>query len=309
MKVVVTGGTGTIGINLIQYLLKKNVEVTAIVRNRGKIASIFSNSQNLTIIECDLENIENLELPKKQYDVFYHMAWAGTRGNKRDDVELQFQNINYTICALKLANKIGCKTFIGTGSQAEYGEVEEKLSSNTPANPQTAYGIAKLCAGQISRIMANQIGMNHIWTRILSCYGPYDNEDTMIMQTISEMLKYHHSPEYTKAEQLWDYIYVEDVAKALYLVGKNGKNNSIYCIGSGEELPLHVYIEKIRDNINPDIKLKLGVKEYAKNQVMKLCADISNLKDDTGFEPEIKFDEGIKKTIKWYKEKMSDEEN
>ena len=172
------------------------------------------------------------------------MAWAGTRGNKRDDVELQFQNINYTICALKLANKIGCKTFIGTGSQAEYGEVEEKLSSNTPANPQTAYGIAKLCAGQISRIMANQIGMNHIWTRILSCYGPYDNEDTMIMQTISEMLKYHHSPEYTKAEQLWDYIYVEDVAKALYLVGKNGKNNSIYCIGSGEN---YEFLKKINE--------------------------------------------------------------
>ena len=236
------------------------------------------------------------------------MAWAGTRGKDRDNVELQTKNIDYTVQALKLAEKLGCKKFIGTGSQAEYGRVEGKVSPNTQANPETAYGIAKLAAGRLSNVMANQIGIEHIWTRILSVYGPYDNENTMIMSSIREMLENKKSPEYTKAEQLWDYIYIDDVAKALYLIGEKGKNNSIYCIGSGKQEPLYSYIKEIKNQINKNIQLKLGAKEYGQNQVMNLCADITNLTEDTGFTPEINFEEGISKTIKWYKEKNKKED-
>ena len=124
----------------------------------------------------------------------------------------------------------------------------------------------------------------------------------MIMSSIKTMIENAISPEYTKGEQMWDYIYSKDVAKAFYLMGENGKNNSIYCIASGKSKPLYTYIEDIKNNINNNINLKLGSIPYSTKQVMSLYADISNLNKDTGFNPEYEFKDGIKETIKWYKE-------
>ena len=301
LKAIITGASGTIGISLTKYLLENGNEVLAVVRNKNELNKLFGNYKNFKIIECNLENVEKMEVNNLNYDVLYHLAWDGTRGEKRNNMQIQLRNINYTIKALGFAKKAGCKKFIGAGSQAEYGRVSGIISSNTPVKPETAYGIAKLRAGQISKVLANNIGIEHIWTRILSVYGPYDNEKTMIMSSIKEMLN-NEVPQYTKAEQLWDYIYTEDVAKALFLIGKRGKNNSIYCIGSGEARPLYEYINIIKNEINPNLEIKFGSIPYSKKQVMHLCADISNLTKDTGFKPEVPFEEGIKRTIKWYKE-------
>ena len=124
----------------------------------------------------------------------------------------------------------------------------------------------------------------------------------MINVSIGKMLKLE-SPEYTKAEQVWDYLYAEDMARALYLVCEKGINNSIYCVGNGKEKVLIEYIEEIRNQINSNLKLKIGYKDYSENQVMNLSVDISDLTKDTGFVPDVEFEEGIRRTIKWYKEK------
>ncbi len=307
-KVVITGATGMIGLNLINYLLKKDIEVLAIIRKNSSRKEFLIQNDNLKIIECNLEELKNIKIEEK-YNIFIHLAWDGTFGDSRNNVQAQLKNIEYTLDAVRLAKKLGCTKFIGAGSQAEYGRVEGILKPNTPANPENGYGMAKLCAGQLSRVLANQLGIEHIWTRILSVYGPFDNDNTMVMSSIIEMLKNNSSPDYTKAEQMWDYIYAEDVAKALYLIEEKGKNNAIYCIGSGTQRPLYQYIQEIKDNIDKNIKLNIGAKEYSENQVMNLCADISNLTRDTGFIPETNFKEGIIKTINYYKEKLNEEKN
>ena len=293
-KVVITGATGVIGRNLIEYLLKLDIEILAIVRKNSKRRLDIPINEKLKILECDLDKLYSLEI-KEKFDIFYHLAWDGTFGEERNDVDKQYKNVKYTLDAVKLSKKLGCEKFIGVGSQAEYGRVEGKISPKTPTNPENAYGIAKLSAGNLSRILANQLEIEHIWTRVLSVYGPYDRKETMIMSSIVSMLD-GNSPEYTKAEQKWDYLYSEDIARALYLIAEKGKNNSIYC------RPLREYIEEIKNQINPNLELKIGAKEYSPNQVMNLCADISDLTKDTGFVPEISFEEGIRRTIKWYKE-------
>ncbi len=298
---IITGASGMIGMSLIDYLLDKDINVLAIVRKREYPDNYFPKNDKLEIIECDLKDYKDLNIDKK-YDVFYHFAWDGTYGESRNKVFEQTQNIKYTLDALELANRCGCKTFIGSGSQAEYGRVEGILSPDTNTNPENGYGIAKLCAGQMSRILANEYGIKHIWTRILSVYGPYDKEHTMVMSSIKSMVDNNESLEYTKGEQIWDYIYSKDVAKAFYLLGNKGINNQIYLISSGITKHLYEYIEIMKDNINKDIELKLGYKEYPDKQVMNLQADISNLVKDTGFKPDYSFEEGIKETIKWYKE-------
>jgi len=306
-KAIITGGTGMIGHALTEYLLHQNVEVTILVREHSKRINSLPKEENVQIIVCDLSQMANLQLAAQDYDTFFHLGWAGTFGDARNDMFLQNKNVEYTLEAVKLAHRLGCKTFIGAGSQAEYGRVDgQKLTPQTPALPENGYGIAKLCAGQMSRIMAHNYGMKHIWVRILSVYGCYDGEQTMIMSSIIKMLK-GESPEYTPAGQIWDYLYCEDAAKALYLAAKKGQDGAIYCLGSGNTKTLREYIEIMRDCINPKIELRFGARPYAGKQVMYLCADISSLQQDTGFEPEYTFREGIRKTIAWYRGRANEE--
>lgn len=144
-RVVVTGATGMIGVTLINYLLNKDIEVLAIVRENSKRKVNLPIDNNLKIIECNLNNLCNVEV-KENYDTFFHLAWDGTIGNSRNDLYKQNLNIKYTLDAVNLANKLGCTTFVGAGSQAEYGRVDGVISHNTHTNPENGYGIAKLAA-------------------------------------------------------------------------------------------------------------------------------------------------------------------
>ena len=190
--------------------------------------------------------------------------------------------------------------FVGAGSQAEYGRVEGVLSASTPVFPENGYGIAKLCAGQMSRILCEQKQIEHIWTRILSIYGPYDGENTMIMSSIGKLLR-GEKPALTKGEQQWDYLYSKDAGYAMYLLGEKGVSGKVYCIGSGKTRCLAEYVKVLRDSISTELPLGFGEIAYAPKQVMHLCADISDLTNDTGFIPQYSFEEGIKETIEWYK--------
>lgn len=308
-RVILTGATGVIGTALVQELLRHEIQVTAICRPQSARIPYLPEHPNLQIVECDLEHLT--ELPDRltgTYDVFYHFGWDGTFGNTRNNMSGQLANIRYTLDAVEIAAAFGCRKFIGAGSQAEYGRVEGKLSAAVPAFPENGYGIAKLCAGQMSRILCEQKGMEHIWTRILSVYGAHDGENTMIMSTICALLD-GKIPVLTKGEQQWDYLYAADAARAMYLLGEKGKSGKIYCIGSGTARRLSEYMECLRDAVDPELALGIGQKPYAENQVMYLCADISELTEDTGFVPEYTFERGIRETIEWCKEKRKHEES
>lgn len=304
-RVILTGGTGMLGIALMEFLIQKEIEVLVIVRPGSKRRNAIPDSPWIQVAECDLNELRSLEGKLTgTYDAFFHFAWDGTYGEARNDMYLQNRNVRATLDAVYLAKAVGCQTFLGAGSQAEYGRVDGvKLSPDTPVHPETGYGIGKLCAGQMSRILCQQLGMKHIWVRILSTYGPHDGLHTMVMSGIIKMLN-RERPQYTKGEQMWDYLYCGDAARAFYLAAEQGVDGSVYCIGSGQVRPLAEYIRVIRDTIDPAIELGMGEIPYYDKQVMYLCADIENLKRDTGFEPQVSFEEGIRRTISWYKEEM-----
>ena len=302
---VITGATGMIGIALIDYLLSQGACVTALIRKGSKRAVRLSDRKGLKKIELDLTELSKEEvllssggLEQKQ-DVFFHLGWEGTFGDSRNDMDLQNNNIRYTLDAVRLAARLGCQVFVGAGSQAEYGRTEQKLTSTTPAFPENGYGIAKLAAGQMSRILCQSLGMRHEWVRILSIYGAFDLERTMIMSAIRKFAA-KETAGFSKAEQLWDYLYVKDAARALYLIAERGRDGAVYPIGSGTARPLKEYIFTIWDKMDREGEIALGAVPYAKNQVMYLCADISELTEDTGFVPKYTFEEGIEETIQWY---------
>ena len=127
--------------------------------------------------------------------------------------------------------------------------------------------MAKLCAGQMTRIQCEKLGIRHIWTRILSVYGPYDGSATMVMSTIGKLL-IGEKPSCTKGEQMWDYLYSKDAGKAFYLLGEKGINGKVYCIGGGEARPLKDYIEDIRNAVNPEAEIGFGEVAYGPGYVL-----------------------------------------
>ena len=298
-RVIITGATGAIGIALIIELLEKNNEVLVIARPNSNRLDRLPLHENLHVLLCPLDALDTVTKEEIGcFDICYHLAWVGTIGPQRDDMSLQLKNVQYTLDAVYMAHRLNCKVFVGAGSQAEYGPVEGNLTSKTPANPEMGYGIAKLCAGQMSRLECKKLGIRHEWTRILSIYGPYDGEATMIISGIRQML-HGKKPVFSKGEQQWDYLYSEDAAYALYLIALKGRDGAIYPLGSGGARPLHEYINIMRASIGKEAEVEIGGLPYRKRQVMYLCADIRELTEDTGFLPRISFEEGIRKTIDW----------
>ncbi len=305
MRVVITGPTGAIGHALTEQCIRSGDEVLAIVRKGSPRIRTIPQDSKVTVLELGLdeydEYVRSAHAPEIPYDVFYHFAWEGTTGSSRNDTDLQSRNIEHALSAVRLSAFLGCKTFIGAGSQAEYGRVEGSLKPDTPAFPENGYGIAKLCAGQLTRILCGQLGLKHIWTRVLSVYGPYDGEGSMIISSLRKMINGEES-RFTKGEQEWDYLYSEDAARAMHLLAQKGIGNKVYVIGSGKTRKLMDYISVMEQKASPSVHPVLGVVPYADKQVMHLCADISELTEDTGFMPAVDFEEGIEKTIRYVRD-------
>lgn len=296
-RAIITGATGAVGTALVKELISHNVEVLVFCREESKRNEQIPEHKLVTKRYCSLSELATVQNDTgKDYDCFYHFAWEGTIGTARNDMYLQNQNVKYALDAVAAAKRFGCHTFIGAGSQAEYGRVEGMLKPDTPTFPEMGYGIGKLCAGQMTREYAHQLGMSHIWTRILSVYGPNDGVQSMVMSTINK-LKNGEIPQFTKGEQMWDYLYSGDAAEAFRLLGERGADGKIYVLGSGTARPLAEYIKDIRNVVNPNAEINLGAIPYSERQVMHLQADTMSLKQDLEWKSTTPFRDGIRRII------------
>ncbi len=297
---IVTGCTGAIGVALCRLLGSRGIGVCALVRPGSCRNERLKGVPGVEIIECDVSQLRRLtgSTDDLRADAFFHLAWSNTTGAGRNDMDAQVGNIRHTLDAVHAAKALGCGVFIGAGSQAEYGRHDAALDPQTPCFPENGYGMAKLCAGQMSRVECAKLGIDHIWPRILSVYGPCDGENAMIPQLIRKLLA-GERPALTAGEQLWDYLYADDAAEALYRLALYGKNGRVYTVGSGATRPLREYVETVRDAVDPRLPLGFGEVPYGKKQVMRLEADIRALREDAGFFPKVDFETGIERTIEW----------
>lgn len=303
---VVTGPTGAIGVALCEALLAAGVTVYAVLRPGSPRAAALPEHAALHKIPCDAAALDKLpELLHNggvaQADAFYHFAWAHTTGAGRNDMPVQVENIRHSVAAVRAAAALGCRVFIGAGSQAEYGRVEGVLQPDTPARPENGYGMAKLCAGQMTRVEAKRLGLAHVWARVLSVYGPHEGPNSMVCATIRTLLA-GQCPALTAGEQRWDYLYAADAADAFLRMACHGVDGAVYPLGSGRAQPLRDYVSAIRDAIDPALPLGFGQLPYAPGQVMHLQADLTALQRDCAFAPQTDFAAGIRETIRWVKE-------
>ena len=244
VKVAMTGGTGPIGLALIKKLLEKNIEILLFVRQESGRKKNLPDNSHLHIEYYGLGQLKDYCPLEHDYDIFFHLGWTNTDAHMRDLLELQYENVIYSCDAVELAHRLGCHSFIGAGSQAEYGRKQEALRDDTLCIPENAYGAAKLSACHATRILCQKYGIRYMWPRILSGYGIFDNEKSVLIANILNALEGRNLA-FSEGRQIWDFVYIDDIGEALLCIAKKGKANAIYPIGSGKARPLKEYIESL----------------------------------------------------------------
>ena len=168
MTIAITGATSMLGVATIKECIKQNIFVLAFCRSNSKNMDRIPDNKLVKIVECDLAQMKDFDVDKLSADVFIHFGWAFTDKTGRNDVSKQLANVQYTIDAVHLAKKLGCRKFVGAGSQAEYGTPNVILKADTPVNPLIPYGVAKYAAGRLSAMECKKEGLEYNWVRILS---------------------------------------------------------------------------------------------------------------------------------------------
>lgn len=296
-KVIITGADGFIGSNLSRYLDKKDIETWALVMVNSPTISSISNLKHVHIVPCNLANINEIPIPLPyDADAFYHFAWQGVAPESRASLKLQVANITMSLNALELAKNYNAKKFILPGSTSEYLYSGGLINNLSIPSPQNAYGVVKVAVKNLCTILAKEIHQPMIYSVFTGVYGANRKDNNVIYYTISKLLK-GEQPQLTALEQKWDYIYIDDLIEAIYLIGTKGKTGAFYTVGHGDNCPLKEYIFKIRDIINPNLPLGIGAVPYSSDKLPSSCVDLTPLYQDTGFIPKISFNKGIRKVI------------
>ena len=186
------------------------------------------------------------------------------------------------------------------GSQAEYGPCSGRIHETTPTCPTTVYGATKLGTGLALDRLASAEGFAFSWLRLFSTYGPADDPSWLIPYVTLQLLQ-GKRPALTAAEQVWDYLHVDDVAAGV-IAAIDHRARGLYNLGSGRAVPLRQIITQVRDQIDPALPLGFGEVPYRPDQVMHLEADIGALTAATGWQPELELADGIASTVAWFRQ-------
>jgi nucleoside-diphosphate-sugar epimerase len=298
-KILITGATGFVGARVTRILVEQGRDVALLIRPESNSHRIDDLLDRCTLVRGDMSCLGELQKPLTNFapQAVLHLAWEGVKGADRNS-PIQMRNVSSSIDLYRLMEELGCKHFVGLGSQAEYGPLQGKISENDPTRPTTAYGAAKLATGLVLERSAAASNSPFAWLRLFSSYGPDDDPSWLIPYMINRLLV-GEKPSLTLAEQVWDYLHVDDAAAAIVAV-LDADARGFFNLGSGQARPLRDIITMIRDLINPTMPLGFGEFPYRPDQVMHLEADISALTSTTNWAPQVSLDDGIAATVAWY---------
>ena len=293
------------GSALARELVRSGHEVAVLLRPTSQTFALSGILSQLTVIEGDLRDVQGLALALHQFapDVTVHLAWFGVANSLQDDPRQISQNLAGSLDLIELSAAAGARTFVGLGSQAEYGLVDGVLTEDLPLRPLTTYGTVKTAVGLVGERLAAALSLRFVWLRLLATYGPFDDPHHLIPFVIDQYLT-GRIPELTPGEQVWDYLYVDDAAHALMNVTQSQKASGVYNLASGTGQTVASIVTRIRDLVDPDLPLGLGFRPYTGNQIMHLQGDISRLTTATGWKPTTSFTTGLDQTLAWHRDRL-----
>lgn len=297
-NVIVTGADGFVGSYTVSHFIKEGCNVLAL--DMGTEPRRLKTSEGLTYMQCDVSDTAVIleKIPHGVYDTFVHFAWAGSAGSARVDYHLQMQNALNTVECMKAAKELGCTRFVCAGSIMEY-EVEAAIhAQGSKPGMGYIYGMGKHIAHCMCKSVAVDIGIELLWPMITNAYGVGELSPRFVNTTLRKIIN-GEKLEFTSGTQNYDFVYVTDVAKAFYLVARNGKPFCEYMIGSGEAKPLKEFILEMVGECAPEATPHFGDVPFTGTNMPLRTFDITDTKNDCGFEPEVSFAKGTRMTMEW----------
>lgn len=305
MKLFITGASGFVGASTVRSALGYNLKVLVHGRPGRPAPRLDGVSGYVERLEIDLSDEVGLTAALRQHrpDAVIHLAWSGVR-NTQHALRAQFDENLAAACSLaRAAAASGITSFLGMGSQGEYGRDTIRNEYSLP-QPTTPYGASKVAAYFLTRQIAMDSGMRHVWMRLFSTYGPDDNDCWLIPTLIRSMLA-GQRPEMTLGTQSCDWLHVDDTAEAILATILRPDASGIYNLGSGIAMRVRDVAEMIRDLAAPGMQLVFGERAYSPDQIMFIQANIARLRADVGWEPRIPLREGLMRTVDWYRANMT----
>ncbi len=299
-KAIVTGANGFVGGATLRELLHHGYEVWAVGHQDH-----FSNvpeDPNVHKVSCDLAETKTLpeKIPTGEYDLFYHFAWAGSAGPARADTALQLNNVQWTVDALRAAKELGCRRFVCAGSIVEHETMAAAYTQGNRPGMGYIYGSGKLAAHTMCMSVAANIGIELVWPEITNAYGIGERSPRLVNTTIQKCIR-GEVPQFTAGTQNYDFVYIDDVARAFRLIGEKGKPFHEYLIGSSSARPLRQFLEEMQQAIAPELTFAFGDVPFTGVDLPLAAFDCTETERDTGFRAQVGFADGCKRTMLWWK--------
>ena len=295
---IVTGANGFVGSALVRELLDNGMEVYAAVHGGNR--SNLPDAKGLHVVDFDLSDAAGLtgKIPFGACDTFYDFAWDGSAGSKRADVDLQLDNVRWTVDALRVSKELGCDCFLHAGSIMEHETMAAGYRDGNRPGQGYIYGCGKVAAHIMCMAVAAEMGVDLVWPEITNAYGPGERSPRLVNTTIRKCID-GVSPQFTSGTQNYDFVYIDDAARAFRLIGEHGEPFTEYLIGSSTARPLREFLMEMHDSIAPDLEFVFGDVPFTGVDLPLSYFDCSKTELDTGFRAHVSFAEGCRRTRDW----------
>lgn len=335
MKILITGGAGFIGSAVIRHIIKDtedsviNVDKLTYAGNLESLLDIASSSKYAfeQVDICDRKELDRV-FHEHQPDVVMHLA-AESHVDRSIDGPSEFIQTNivgtYNLLEASRSYWLGLEKdkkqnfkFHHISTDEVYGDLEgptDLFTEKTPYAPSSPYSASKASSDHLVRAWYRTYGLPTLVTNCSNNYGPYHFPEKLIPLVILNALEGKDLPIYGKGDQVRDWLYVEDHARALYLVAKEGLVGETYNIGGHNEKAnidvvkaiCSLLEELVPDNChsrnNGNTKGFESLITYVKDRPghdIRYAIDASKIERELGWKPEESFESGIRKTVEWY---------
>jgi len=299
--VLITGASGYIGNHVLNLLIEKKYEIHAIsrIKKKDNIENHLFWHQIDLLKSNQIGKLINTVKPK----YLIHLAWKVGSGLNHESLENDYW-LSTSKELITSFYKYGGQRVLVSGTCAEYDWSYNYLTENeTPLKPLNSYGeIKKKLYNYLSDYCTSK-NYSFIWVRIFFSFGPDQNKNSLVPFVIKKLIN-NQVVNTTEAQQKFDYLYVEDVASALVLSLESGHIGAVN-IASGKATKLKRIILQLANYLNKNELIKFGAVPYAKKTPMHLIGNNEILINKIGWKPKFTIEEGLLKTIKYYKKEFS----
>ncbi len=303
LNVLVTGGAGFIGSNIVKELLKTENNVIVLDNLSSGHFSNFETNPALKFINGDVRNIADVENAMQGVEVVFHLA--ASVGNKRSidfpiiDAEI---NVLGTLNVLEAARKFGVRKIVTSSSAGIFGELKTlPIKEDHPIEPDSPYGCTKLCEEKLCLSYAKLYDIEAVCLRYFNVYGTnqrFDAYGNVIPIFVFRMLRNEPITIFGDGEQTRDFVHVNDVVQANIKAAEAKGVSGAFNIASGTSITINRLVEMIGKN-NSTIRVEYGSERPG--DVRDSLADISYAYNELGFSPTVEISKGIEEYIKWAK--------